>query len=315
MSGTASRFQGRFPYAPGLMIGRYPLAAPERPAPALPAGVSTVRAAPVMGVTAPAPAAPAVQAGSVDSNLLRNLMMDGAGGSAQAGYGGPGPSGAPGTGNFGADLAGFVGDRDVQALSAGILGGPMGLVSTVGGIMASGISPRAAGLFGLSAPVGYDPNRAEGPGASVSAPVGIGAFGTPGLGEAPEGGYGTPGVSVKGDNFGASFGPSESPDKGASVGAGDKGDGAGESGAPGTPGAGDNANSNSEAGAADAAGPGEWMGGGYTGPGHPTEPAGTVHKGEVVIPAGQVQRYGLAPLLMLARGQVEPSRLSALLRL
>lgn len=64
-------------------------------------------------------------------------------------------------------------------------------------------------------------------------------------------------------------------------------------------------------GQSDGAGEG-WMVGGYTGHGHPAEPAGTVHKGEVVIPAEMVARYGLRPLMALVEGQVPPSRLAAL---
>jgi hypothetical protein len=63
---------------------------------------------------------------------------------------------------------------------------------------------------------------------------------------------------------------------------------------------------------------GDWMRGGYTGAGsdgvvQPHRIAGRVHEGEAVIPAAAVARYGLDPILMLARGQVSPSRLSALL--
>lgn len=66
-------------------------------------------------------------------------------------------------------------------------------------------------------------------------------------------------------------------------------------------------------GESDGAGEG-WMVGGYTGHGHPAQPAGTVHKGEVVIPAEMVARYGLRPLMALVEGQVPPSRLAALAR-
>lgn len=50
---------------------------------------------------------------------------------------------------------------------------------------------------------------------------------------------------------------------------------------------------------------GGWQRGGYTGAGsdgvvQPGQPAGTVHEGEVVIPAHQVQQHGLGPLMALA---------------
>lgn len=314
MSGTASRFQGRFPFAPGLMVGQYPLPAPAQPTPPVPTGVSTVRPAPVMGVT-PAAAAPTVQVGSIDPE--RQRVMDGAGGSAQGDYGGPGPSGIGSTGSVLGDIAGF--GRAAAPGIAGLAGGPMGVMGLGFGAIASGLAAalgapetaagiaRASGLPNV-APIGFDPNRAEGPGATVGNPVGIGAFGTPGLGEAPEGGYGTPGVSVKGDEFGAPVGGPVEADKptGTTQDYGNADGGKGD-----TAGTGEN----NESSPGSTAGGDKFMRGGYTGPGHPSEPAGTVHKGEVVIPAAQVQRYGLDPLLMLARGQVAPSRLSALLSL
>jgi len=59
--------------------------------------------------------------------------------------------------------------------------------------------------------------------------------------------------------------------------------------------------------------------GGYTGAGHdgevdPSEPAGTVHEGEVVIPAHAVQHYGLDLLMGLVSKQVPRSRLAELAR-
>jgi hypothetical protein len=349
MSGTASRFQTRLGYAPGLRVGQYPGAAAPVPMAPPAAGVAPVGAAPVTpsapmapgGSIAPGAAAP-VMAGSVRTDRQPGgYDGGGAGGSAQGDYGGPGPSGIGSTGSVVGDLAGF--GREAGLAAGGLMGGPMGVMGTTFGAMASGLAAalgapqtaaeiaRSVGLPGV-APTAYTGAVAEGPGATVGSPVGIGAFGTPDLGEAPAAGYGTPGVSVKGDEFGvdnmsATMGPAESPDKtGASYGEGDKGGDSG--GAPGTAGAGDNANSNSEAGASDAAGPGDaggmgdsgdYMRGGYTGAGpdgvvQPNRIAGRVHEGEAVIPAAAVARYGLTPLMLLARGQVEPSRLSAMLR-
>lgn len=212
----------------------------------------------------------------------------------------------------------------------------MGVVGLGFGAMASGLAAafgapdtaaaiaRASGLPGV-APVAYDPNAPEGPGATVGEQVGIGSIGTPGLGVAPDGGYGTPGVSVKGDEFGApTGGPVDSANKpggisyGGDYGSGDKG-GLGDNGSGDGSAGGSSAESSGGNGGEDGGSKGgDWMRGGYTGGGadgavQPAKIAGRVHEGEVVIPAAQVQRYGLDPLLMLARGQVQPSRLSALL--
>ena len=61
------------------------------------------------------------------------------------------------------------------------------------------------------------------------------------------------------------------------------------------------------------------MMGGYTGGGadgmvNPYEPAGTVHEGEVVIPAHQVERYGLEPLMALVRGDMPVNALAGMMR-
>jgi len=51
--------------------------------------------------------------------------------------------------------------------------------------------------------------------------------------------------------------------------------------------------------------------GGYTGPGGKYEPAGIVHRGEVVFSQEDVARIGLAPLLGLRRGEVNVSNISS----
>jgi hypothetical protein len=64
--------------------------------------------------------------------------------------------------------------------------------------------------------------------------------------------------------------------------------------------------SSSDSSSSDAGGDGDgYMVGGYTGAGadgivNPAEPAGTVHEGEVVIPAHKVAKYGVEPLMHLA---------------
>jgi hypothetical protein len=339
MSGTASRFQTRLGYAPGLRVGQYPGAAAPVPMAPPAAGVAPVGAAPVTPSAPMAPggsiapgAAPPVMAGAMRPDERRGYDGGGAGESAQGSYGGPGPSGIGSTGSVVSDLAGFGREAGLAALG---MTNPMGVMGTTFGALASGIAAalgapqtaadiaRGVGLPGV-APVGYTGTVAEGPGATVGSAVDIGAFGTPGLGEAPPGGYGTPGVSVKGDEFGvdnmsASLGPTESADKAAGIGysgdygAGDKGDSSGADGSSGEA----SGDSNGADGGGDKGG--DWMRGGYTGAGpdgvvQPNRIAGRVHEGEAVIPAPMVARYGLTPLMLLARGQVEPSRLSAMLR-
>lgn len=280
MSGTASRFQTRFGYAPDLRAGIYPAAQPTRPIAPLPAGV-TPPVSFLMPMSFPsavaAPAAPPVLAGSINPERVQN-MADGAGGSAQGEYGGPGPTGAPSTGDFGADLGGFASAAGPAA--AGIASGPMGVTGFGLGAIASGLAdlagaPGLSGAFaqsvGLTGPPAYS---------SMESP----ALGAP-KGDEPAGlvGFNDPAMEGSKD-FGAGGDVAGSSAENASPGGADKGDTSSD-----------------------------FQRGGYTGSGHPAEPAGIVHRNEVVIPAAQVARYGLDPLLMLARGQVAPSRLAALL--
>lgn len=323
MSGTASRFQGRFGYAPGLRVGTYPGASAPSPLTALATGQTpsipfTPTPAPAAQTTQAtyAPPAPPVMAGSMMPDRRNGYDGGGAGESAQGGYGGPGPSGMASTGNFGQDALGFgsaVGQAALGAVGPSVVGSAVGAIGA--GIAAALGAPQTADAIaetiGLQGPVtGFDPN-APNPAAYGEASPGStegGLKGEPGA---------APNTSV---SFGSDFGLG--------------GDGAGAGGSNS-----DNSNSNSTSEGQDASGgndgsgaggpgtgagapgndSGDWMRGGYTGAGpdgtvQPNSIAGRVHEGEVVIPAANVQRYGLAPLLMLARGQAEPSRLAALLR-
>jgi hypothetical protein len=71
-------------------------------------------------------------------------IQSGAGDSAQGEYGGPGPTGAPSTGNFVDDVTGY-GRAAGPAIASIAFGGPFGLASVVGGALAAG-ALRAAGL-------------------------------------------------------------------------------------------------------------------------------------------------------------------------
>lgn len=295
MSGTASRFQSRFGYAPGLRVGQYPGAQPAAPVvPALgtispitarPSGVSAQPAmAPAPAVAAPPP----VMVGSMDPERLRN-MGDGAGASQQGDYGGPGPSGIGSTGNFGQDVAGFANEAGRAAAN---MASPMGLTGFALGTIASGLADLA-GFPGVAGAIA----RSQG----LTGPAAYSSLENPALG------------LPKGPEESASEMAGISPDITAAHDMGHD-NGVGSGAGTGATGADPGGHESGHAGGVD----GTWQKGGYTGPGadgvvQPSNPAGTVHEGEVVIPAHQVQRYGLDPLMLLARGQVPVSRLSSLL--
>jgi hypothetical protein len=290
MSGTASRFIGRYGYDPILRVGMYPAPLPPAAPAPVPQGVSPVRAMPA-AVAAPMQAPAPVMAGSMrEERLLPG--MDGGNGGAQGDYGGPGPSGVGSTGSFLNDLAGFANAAGPAAV--GMMGGPMGITGLAAGAMASGLA-AALGYPETSSAIARAIGFSQGPGqAADSGLAGIGDFNDVNAADFA-------GAPTSGQSSGGGLGSAD----GGLAGMGDFGDSAGQS---------DAAGATSGHSSGEGLG-GTWQKGGYTGPGHPAEPAGTVHKGEVVIPAEQVQRYGLDPLLMLARGQVEPTRLSALLNI
>lgn len=325
MSGSLSRLAGRFSYAPTLRVN--PVTSTLAPnagalggdaaaAPSLPLRAA---AAPVTrGGMAAAPMAPqlggGVMAGSFTPDRPRQDLMDGAGGSAQGGYGGAGPSGAPSTGSFGSDLSGF--GRSAGTAAAGLTN-PMGIAGFGLGTIASGFASaigapqtaaaiaRGIGLPGV-APVGYGGMGENAKGVETAFGMSMNPPGTPmgppsdmaAIGPAPD----KESLSAPtAEALGGGYADKSGTDFGAADNAGPSGTGStSENTGPGT-------------GSEDGGGKSGWMQGGYTGPGHPAEPAGTVHRGEVVIPAAAVQQYGIAPLMMLARGQVPPSRLAALL--
>lgn len=305
MSGSLSRLAGRFTYAPTLRVnpvtgGLTPasagaMGAVAPPAPATAAGFAAPRASGGVGGGGGGGSGGGVMVGSFMPDRPRQELMDGAGGSAQGAYGGPGPSGAPSTGSFASDLAGFGRDAGLAALG---MTNPMGIAGFGLGALAAGFAnaigaPQTADAIargiGLEGPVSAFMNEAPGLGEQK------GPENDPSLVSPENPLSGLDGAGIGGD---PSDNPNSNSDAQGQGGLGNDGTGAGGAGM----GAGAPGNDS-----------GEWMRGGYTGPGHPAEPAGTVHRGEVVIPAAAVQQYGIAPLMMLARGQVPPSRLAALL--
>jgi hypothetical protein len=142
-------------------------------------------------------------------------------------------------------------------------------VADMNNAISAGFGPESGGWGGPSDPGAPGPGE---PGGAFGAPDGVGE------------GWGDPG------DFGGSGG-----DFGGDPGGGDGGGGGHSGGGDGQGGEG-----------GDAGGDGQgWMVGGYTGAGEdgivdPTQPAGTVHEGEVVIPAHQVAQHGLDPLMALA---------------
>lgn len=340
MSGSVSRAQGRLTYAPGLRLGSaYPVVM-QAGQPLVPGMVTPPVSAPM-----PVAAVPSVPASGQPAGVMVGARRVGndsennsAGGDYGNSYGGPGPSGAPTTGSFLSDLAAFGQVAGPAAL--GIAGGPMGMMGVAGGLMAAGLMnavgmPEMASQFARSAGL-----RGE---AVEAAPVS--EWGNPAMGAtttgnisggSPGGDLASPGMESSLDATALSgsqaaqdqaaldaglgnFGSGDMGNLGgADYGGGNFGDGANSAGGGLNDGGGFGDSGGGYGG--DTAGMGSsesgvgWMRGGYTGPGGAAEPAGTVHKGEVVIPSSQVARYGLDPLLMLARGQVNPSRLSMLLR-
>jgi hypothetical protein len=311
MSFTASRFQPRFGYGPALRVGNYPGATQgELPAalgePAQAAAAET--AAPAAAPTAAPVAAdaPPVSAGSVDVGG----SVDGGGSRGDDissdrdgnvfGLGpNPGNLGALGAGLSGFGTTGMGGA--LGGLGGMMLGGPLG--GLLGMALGSLAQPALSGTLFNSEVVSSDrgslPSDLEGDLAAMNrdevsnepmAAVDMGMDEGSGLPSDLAGDL----AAMNNDDF--------SSDPMAPI---DPGSGADYGGAP----------SDSPDGEGDGGeGGGAWMSGGYTGPGHPAQPAGTVHRGEVVIPAEMVARYGLRPLMALVEGSVPPSRLAALAR-
>jgi hypothetical protein len=327
MSGTASRFQTRLGYAPGLRVGQYPGAAAPVPMAPPAAGVAPVGAAPVTpsapmapgGSIAPGAAAP-VMAGSVRTDRQPGgYDGGGAGGSAQGDYGGPGPSGIGSTGSVVGDLAGF--GREAGLAAGSLAGGPMGVAGFGLGAIASGIAnafgaPQTAAAIAQAiglpnqAPVGYTSSGygAEAKGTETAYGMSATPPGTPALGPSDMSAIGpAPGKDDIGAPTAEAMGGGYGDKSGADFG------GADNAGADGT---GSSGEASGDSNGAD--GGGDKMRGGYTGTGEDgilqaDKVSGRHHEGEVVIPAAQVARYGMTPLMMLARGKVEPTRLASLL--
>ncbi len=346
MSGTASRSQTRLTYSPALrvapMIGALgmpgaPLAAP----PVTPSALQAMAfptpgygAAPVPASVV-APVQPPVMAGSVPFR-----REDGAGGDLgdnAATMGGMAES-APSTGSVVGDAIGA--GRSLGGFAAGLaFGGPTAPAVAGLGVMAAGFA-RAAGNERLAesilSAIGIDVSQPLGNPAQAGNTTGNlggganpagGNLSDPGMTTDPATATGALSGSVAGGiGYGGSFdglgNPTQGPTTENNFGDGGNNSGGGLNDSPGasSPGGDASQGMGSEAGATGGAtGDGEFQKGGYTGHGgdgvvQADQPAGTVHEGEVVIPASQVARYGLDPLLMLARGQVPPSRLMALLR-
>lgn len=335
MSGTASRNQTRLTYAPGLRIGAYPGQMPSGSQAPIP---GTAAPPPVPGVV-PVSAAPQASAGVMFGSIRdreRDPALPGSG--SEGGMSDASAmSGAPSTGSFLSDLAGF--GRAAGPMAAGVaFGGPMGVLSGALGLMGLGIANAINPAFArdVAAAIGLDisdplgnpaqsgnttgnfgggANPAGGalsdPSMTTDPATATGALAGSVAGGMGYGGLDTSGLS--GDNSqgdGGMGNPGDGSTSGGGLG-GASGEGGGLNDGTGSSDPGDSASAGSTASG--------WMHGGYTGHGRDgvvqaDKPAGTVHEGEVVIPASQVARYGLDPLMMLARGQVEPSRLMALLR-
>lgn len=332
MSGSiASRFQGRFGYGPQLGAGQY---GPQMPGVSMPGQT---------GTAAPQPAAPAqqtatpVSAGAAPQPSNPDPNGDGPTGNANT-YGADSFGANPGTlggglsgwgvstyGNLGSVLGGLAGAAmgvPGVGMAAGALGSladareangmlaDFGLAPSISDTQAA-LSSGTMGLFGrstdaqfgdvlgLPAPgtvFGLPGHELDLPGASLAdTPDEVGSYLDTMQPEAD-----MPMAAVDPGSYGGFGGPDGGVSGSGPGGGGDFGD-HGDMGDPG--------------GGADAA----YMAGGYTGAGadgavQPAQRAGTVHEGEVVIPAHQVARYGLPMLMQLVHGGMQPSRLSAMMR-
>ena len=287
-----------------------------------------------------APAAPSLTSGT---GQLRDLAQErylaegnGVGfGDPGSEYGGPGPTGAPSTGNFGQDVMNF--GRNAGPAVAGLLGGPVGLMGVVGGTMLGGAlrglgyEQTANALIGNVIGVqGLD----GGPGATTSEGMGLGATDAPsdtsgmgfggdysngfaGLGAEPglagiAGDAGAPSSDVSGAGFDGSYGGEQ--------GFGGYGDFGGFGGYGGDNGGTCNASSSDGGFGGESAGGGlgsSWRYGGYTGHGEngmidPDAEAGTVHEGEYVLRHEATQHYGQDIMHALNSGMIPRNALAAL---
>lgn len=344
MSGTASRFQTRFAYNPALRAGAYPTAlpappaeptpVPQAPAPQQPAPQQPAPAVPSAPQPQPQPSQGVVMAGSTDGSGARgdDIGSDRDGNLSGLGAN-PGTFGS-GLGTFGVSNYGTLG---------GVLGGLAGLATGVPGL---GMAASALGTMqdvrsanGMLSSVGLAPIDTE------QAMLGNATFGL--LGQTPQqqvtaaferdplagsvmsatpdtpiGGFDFGGVDFAdpndpavSDKFSADpEGVTDVTDFGGTF----SGDFGGGSDGGGYGGIGDGGYGGMDGGYGSNAADG-WQKGGYTGGGadgavQPNMPAGTVHEGEVVIPAHQVARYGLPVLMSLVDGSVPPSMLARLAR-
>lgn len=330
----SSRYAAGLGYAPQLFTGRYDFAPQNsladlyQPAPA----------------PAPAPRAPAAMpslttgTGALSGSYQGGMPDgggDGGGGRGNADIGSTAQGGVTGLGPNPGFPSGHLGT--VGALAGAALGIGFG-VPGLG--LAGGALGTLADVYGLNSDLqamGMPQSVTFGPAALSNATFGL--AGTSALSQfntevardrdAPQGVFGdTFGGEVSAGNAiadaisaaqAAGQGPPSAPDNPTTADWGSF-DG-GSVGGGGNPGSGGDASQGGSAGDAssDGAGGMGWMMGGYTGGGadgmvNPYEPAGTVHEGEVVIPAHQVQRYGLEPLMALVRGDMPQNALAGMMR-
>lgn len=309
-----SRFQTQQgPYGPLLTAGLYPAPAPA---------AAAAPTAPAQGAVTPAatPAAAAPQ--SAPAPVSSGSVAQSDGGSAST-------NDPPGQVSPDQTFGGFMGALG-SAASIGF-GGPLGGLGMLGALginsalgvpsfsMQTALDDLAQTAFGRTADVTAGMNGPAGTGAAVS------SWGLSSTSDKPSGMEGGQKGDAKGDfgSYGSQpgdggvasgdkGGPGEAPDGGA------KGDAAAaDAAAAADPGA---AASSDPGGIGDSGGMGDgWMDGGYTGHGEDgvvqrDQPAGTVHEGEIVIPAPMVKHYGLDLLMGLVNGDVPKNRLAELAR-
>lgn len=298
---TPSRFQTQQgPYGPLLTAGLYPMpqAAPAA-SPTAPVSGGGVSATPMT----PAPsAAPPASSAAATPRLSVGSQMQGDGGDNES---------APSTPSPDQSLSGLAGALGAAGSIA--FGGPLGGLGMMGAL---GIN-SAMGVPSFSMQTALDDlaQTAFGRTADVTAgvmgaPAGTGAaVSSWGLADAPEGGKGG---SADGGQKGEEGGK-----PGASTDTGPPGEAKGEATSTDTDVSIDGGTSSDGPAGNDAGG--NFAVGGYTGHGDDgvvqrDQPAGTVHEGEIVIPAPMVKHYGLDLLMGLVNGNVPKNRLAELAR-
>ncbi len=304
------------PYGPLLSAGLYPTPPVQRPAMAAP-GAPQAPSTPSAPSAAPMQPAPAPQAPAPAQDAAPGVQFGGSYDGGDKGEPSQDRGFAQEIGNFGT----------IGAIGGGLLGmglGVPGIGSALGALGTAVDVSQLNGLLGeMQMPQEIDTGRALANSMSFglagqSAKGQFGEIATRGMDFANDGFLGLGEVAPM-DQITDASGLEADPSKSVTDGGMKDGFGADFGGDFGGFSEGGVAGDKGDAGPGADGGDKGFKAGGYTGAGHdgevdPSEPAGTVHEGEVVIPAHAVQHYGLDLLMGLVSKQVPRSRLAELAR-